>query len=275
MPYLEHGTGGQYRALDETARFLETTIKYEDWIPVRSPGLQFYCDEVVSGKPFSLVRYGEGEWRSLHPDMQVKKNHIYSEWREEDVQERLRDTLVNYHEHPRYWPAIWHQRAYAKDKRLDQVRRFIEQHGLEEIKWHDGRVWRRAIENRRIFPWVSALRHAQLPVIIVGPREIAGVSKHIDVHAFIPIHRTHAYYDIEDIKATIKERLPGEGATICFSAGGTACILIHDLFLELGESCYLVDCGAFWEAMVGMKTRPYHKELRAADVQNLWQGKNR
>lgn len=254
-----------------TKQFLESTIKYKDWVPVRSPGLQFYADEIVAGCPFSLVRYGEGEWRSLHPDMQKKKNHIYSEWREAAAQKRLRDTLLNYHRHPRYWPAIWHQRAYATGERMGQIKRWLKENNLNDIPWHDGRLWRRAIEeDHNISIFVKGLKGASQPIIVVGPDRIKAIGKHIKLHAFIPIHPTHAYYDIDKIKTTIRNMVPEDGAVICFSAGGTACILIHDLFPELGDKCFLIDCGAFWEALVGMKTRPYHKELDERKVEKLW-----
>ena len=253
-----------------TEQTLKQSIKYHDWIPVRSPGLSFYAEEIVSGRPFSLLRYGEGEWRVIHPDMHIKKHNIYSEWKAEVAQNRLRNTLVNYHKHPRYWPAIWHQRYYDKDGRLSKIQRWLKESNLQDIPWHDGRLWRRATERLTFHIVVKALRKAPLPLVFVGPERIKSICKKLPVHDFITIDPTHAYNKLDETMEKILRRVPDEGAIVSFSAGGTANIMIHSLFSQLGESCFLIDFGAVWEGLVGMKTRPYHKPLKQADINRMW-----
>jgi len=251
---------------------LESTIKYRDWIPVRSPGLNWYAQEIRSGVPFSLSRYGEGEWRVIVPAMHVKKQRVYSEWHAEKAQDKLRLTLINCHTSDRYYPAIWHQRGAARGGRMTKIKSWMKHNNLDWIKWHDGRLWRRATERDRVSIMVKAIRDQKLPLVVVGPKRIEQRMKgKFDVARFIPIHPTHAYNDRGKIvKSVLRFDKP---ALISFSAGGTANILIHTLFPFIGEESYLIDFGALWEGLSGHRTRPYHKSLSPSRVRKNGEGK--
>lgn len=256
---------------DGTLSFLETTIKYEDegWIPVRSPGIGFYAREILANRPFSFVRYGEGEWRVMHPDLGLKRHPIYSEWKDEEAQDRLRATLANYHKHPRYWPALWHQRWYDKDNHMGKVKGWLREHDASDIPWHDGRVWRRATERDTGSIIINALRKQPLPLVFVGPPHMECVQRRFKGCRFIEIHYAHAYYDIDEIEKTILKIK--EPALISFSAGGTAKIMIHDLFPKIGEWSFMIDFGAFWEGLCGRKARVYQRGLTPERLKKNWQ----
>lgn len=245
--------------------------KYFDWIPVFSPGINWYADEILKGNPFSLARYGEGEWRVVIPAIPVKKQNLYSEWRDEEAQDAMRHTLIEYHRHDRYFPAIWHQRAYAKDGRLNKIKTWLAENDLENIPWHDGRLWRRAVENDRVFAIVNAIRKQPLPLVVVGPDRVRHtMTKRFRMSKFIDIHPTHAYYDHDRIVERVLSF--DEPALISFSAGGTANILIHTLFPEIGDRSFMIDFGALWEGLSGKRVRPYQRALTRDRIEKNWEG---
>lgn len=261
---------------DGTTEVLNGSVKYDDelhegWIPVRSPGIRFYAKQILTGVPFSFMRYGEGEWRVMHPDIAPKTHPIYNEWLDDDAADRLRSSLINYHQHPRYWPAIWHQDWYNQANHLPRIRQWLEDNELSDIPWHDGRVWRRATEQDDAFPIIDAMRKQSLPIVFIGPDKIQGVLKHFKGAQFIQVHYCHAYYDIDEIERKIINI--SQPALISFSVGGTAKILINDLFPEIGEWSYMIDFGAFWEGLCGKKARVYQWYLTEERLRKDWTGK--
>lgn len=233
--------------------------------------MQFYAGEIVAQRPFTFLRYGEGEWRTIHPNMRIKKHHFYSEWREPKARQRLRNTLLSYHEHVRYWPAIWHQRWYAKDGHLPKIKGWLKENGLENIPWHDGRLWRRTLENDAAYPIIRALRDQPLPIVFVGPRQIRKVQKKFTGARFIEVHYTHAYDNIGKIEKAILKI--GEPAVFSFSVGGTAKIMIHNLFPKIGDESFLIDFGAFWEGLCGGRARVYQRNLDERRLRRNWTGR--
>jgi hypothetical protein len=107
--------------------------------------------------------------------------------------------------------------------------------------------------------------------VFVGPERIRGVQKHFRGSKFIEVHYTKAYYDISEIEDKILSI--GQPALFSFSVGGTAKILIHDLFPEIGEWSYLIDFGAFWEGLCGKKARVYQWSLTPERLRKNWMGK--
>ena len=186
----------------------------------------------------------------------------------------MRDTLLNCHKEWNYCPAIWHQRYYARDGRDIKIEGWLSRNGLDWIPWHDGRVWRRSIERNIFHHVVTALRECPLPLVFVGPEVIRQiVEKKFKVTEFIAIHHLHAYNHREKIVKAVLSF--GEPAMISFSAGGTANILIHTLFPEIGDRSILVDFGASWEILAGKnrRVRPYAKALTPQRIRKNWEGK--
>ena len=137
-----------------------------------SPGIQGHARCIRAGLPYSFLRYGEGEWRVVVPELHVKKQRVFSEWHPESAQQAMRDTLLNCHKEWNYCPAIWHQRYYARDGRDIKIEGWLSRNGLDWIPWHDGRVWRRSIERNIFHHVVTALRECPLPLVFVGPEAI-------------------------------------------------------------------------------------------------------
>lgn len=234
---------------------------------VYDPGIEFYAEEILSGVPFSFPRYGEGEWHGILPTMHPKRHPQYSEWKEKEAREMLRSTVLNCHDHERYWPAVWHQEHPPVRNKL---RDWMLQTGSDEINWHWGGVWRAGAEQRTLFKVIDAIRQQELPFIVVGPESVRCVESEISVARFIEIHPTHAYYDRDKIVQEILDI--EEPALISFSAGGTADILIHRLFPEIGEMSYMIDFGAMWNGLCGTYKRAFQKRI-GDKIENQWKKK--
>lgn len=241
-------------------------------IPTFRAGPEEHTRCIRAGLPYSFARYGEGEWRVIVPDIYVKQQRIYSEWHSDYAQDALRDTLLKCYPDWNYCPAIWHQRAYAKDGRDRKIAKWLSDNSLDWINWYDGRVWRRAIESDRFHIVVDAVRACPLPLIFVGPEAIyKAVKGKFNVAKFVQIHPYHAFYDRAKIASKILSF--GEPAMISFSAGGTANILIHTLFPLIGHHSIMVDFGASWEVLSGKRTRPYTKTLTPGRIRKNWEGR--
>lgn len=236
-------------------------------IPTLDPGIEWYADQILSAKPFSFVRYGEGEWRFIVPDIPEKSGR-YSFWKFDEAQEKLRQTVLKCHDADRYFPALWHQPHLNAHGWLDQVKKWFSDNSLGWIKWHRGRVWRLATEGNRMGVVVSAIREQKLPVIVVGPQRISRTVKELGAKKFIPIHPRQAYWDIEAIE---QELLNFDNpAFISFSAGCNTKMMIHSLWPKIGHHSFMVDFGATWDGLCGNKTRPYHRSLDAKRMRVNW-----
>lgn len=239
-------------------------------IPMFSPGIRWYADEIRAGRPFSFIRYGEGEWRFIVPQLPEKTGRD-GFWRLREAQDALRHTLLNCHSHDRYFPAISHQQYLHAHKWLSPVKKWLRDSKLDWIRWHHGLVWRAAVERNKMSVVVSAIREQRLPVIVVGPKAIRSVGDKLRAAKFIQIHPTQAYWDRAKIEREILDF--GKPALISFSAGCNTKMMIHSLFPQIGHHSIMLDFGAAWEGLCGHKTRPYHMSLTAERIRRNWEGR--
>lgn len=240
-------------------------------IPIFDPGVEWYAEEIESGNPFSFIRYGEGEWHVIIPDIPLKgKNLMWDET--PGAIEELRSTLRAHHDHERYWPAIWHQPYLIKTKQNPKVIKWLKEN-TSDIKWHRGRVWRLAIEGDKFFHIVQAIRRQKLPIVFVGPQKIRCVEDKFSVSRFIEVPYKGAYHKRNKIERQILSF--GKPAFIAFSVGAVSNILIHRLFPKIGDHSYLVDFGAVLEGLCGHGCRLYlrHMLKNPPRLQKNWEGK--
>lgn len=224
-----------------------------------SYGVSFYAKEILSGIPFSLARYGAGEWRCLVPSLKDQlRSPGFEEWHGNDeAQARLRDTLLHRHDSPRYWVASWEHHNFRV---RDGIGEWLKETGLDKLDWHWGGVWRDAFMQDNVHTVVKAMRAQSLPLVFVGPDRIRPVCDHIEVAGFISVDPLRAYSGWEE---TAQEVLNfSEPAVVSFSAGNTANILIHHLFPLVGEESFLIDFGALWDGMCGNRKRLYQRSSR-------------
>jgi hypothetical protein len=242
----------------------------EGGIPVYSPGIKWYADEIRANRPFSFVRYGEGEWRFIVPALPEKRGKD-SFWKLKEAQDSLRHTVLKCHHAKRYFPALFHQRHLASRGWLRPMMDWLAYHELDWIEWYDARVWRTATEHDQMHVIVAAIRESKLPVVVVGPKCIQDTVGKLGAIKFIQVHPTQAYWNIAEIeKQILAIKQP---ALFSFSVGCNTKMMIHSLWPKIGAHSFMIDFGASWEGLCGGKTRPYHHSLTHHRIRKNWEGK--
>lgn len=237
-------------------------------VPAWSPGIRWYADEIVKGRPFSFVRYGEGEWRFIVPAIPEKTRGPDAFWKLKEAQNALRQTVIKCHRGDRYFPAIWHQDYLHAKGWLEPAKTWLRHNNLEWIKWHNGRVWRTATELDRVGVIVKAMRKQSLPVVVVGPKRIRRLVKEVGAAKFVQTHHSLAYFDRADIERSILKF--GKPALISFSVGCTTKMLIHSLFPKIGKHSFLIDFGALWDGLCGAPSRTYQNRMGYRRIRKNW-----
>jgi len=258
-------------------------------VNVISYPVEYYANEILSGNPFSLIRYGEGEWRVAIPSLPHKADPAYTSkkklrgiidiykqsawiWSQPESREALRETLVQFPHHDRYWPAAWHLNVMAKARYLPEIERWLHENGLKDIPWHSGWIWRQAIESDRFHIIVKAIREQPLPVIVVAPGRMHKIKSRLDVALFVNSKMPSGPNDID----TMADKVLGFGspALIIFSAGVAGKIALHRLFPEIGHHSFLIDFGACFDGLCGNKLwgAPRVGNLTPERIELNWEG---
>ena len=254
----------------------ENEIAAQFGIEVFSPGAEWYAEEILSGMPFTFVRYGEGEWRTVVPKVPHKnfshpreRTHFKTIWNDpkSGAEEMLRGAVLNHHDHERYWTAMWHFRHLNHYNWLVPIKKWQDKN-LGDVTWHDGYVWRRAIEGGRFGPIVHALREQRLPIVVVGPEALAELKDRLPIADHIVIHRWAAYYQMFEIEDAMRAQPP---SLFILCGGGPVKIIANKLFPDIGEESTMIDFGASWEGLLGHIARRYFKRIKPGTLRRNWE----
>ena len=237
-------------------------------ITIQYPGLNHYVRRIRNGKPFAFARYGEGElkWligrkvKSQYPSF-LGKHYDY-------VRRELAETITGYHQHDGYIMAIQHLEHFHQIGLWHLVESWLNEHA-QGIPWRNAGVFRAAAAAGNLFPLVQAIRQQPLPVLLVGPKRLAGIAKRLSAKHIV-IHDRFAYQQ----RAKYKKQLLAfaRPAFISFSASFCAKWLIHQLWPIIGGHSFLIDFGSLWDGMTGQVKRPYHRRMNKAIIQANWRG---
>jgi len=245
-------------------------------IQVFSPGLDYYVQEILSGIPFTLVRYGEGEWRTVVPSVPHKTFHgplqrqVFQKiWNDPKTgaEEMLRAAILNHHDHERYWAAMWHFKHLKQYHWLPTIKRWQDKKLGKDIVWHDGSIWRVAIEKGVFYPVIAALREQRLPIVVVGPGQLTGLGNRLPIHDHILIDRWGAFYEMDMMEEEMLKQPP---CLFILCGAGPAKIVANKLFPEIGEQSTMIDFGASWEGLLGHPARRYFREMSKEKLEQNW-----
>jgi len=248
---------------------------------ILTPGIGFYADRVRKGDPFSLVRYGEGDLRLAVPTLTAKGDDPRSRgskdtqanarvWANPNARSIFRETLACPHDSSRYWVALWHLNIMKRSQRLERIEEWLAKVGQEKREYHDGSVWRIAVEKRQLGEMMNAIRSQPLPVVVVAPERMVSIRERLPVAKFIPSSIPCG----PDAIPTLQEEILGvnEPVLVVFSAAAAAKVLIHRLFPLVGEHSFLIDFGASLDGLCGNRIRGYHgpKSLTEEAIEVNW-----
>jgi len=246
-----------------------------------TPGVSFYANEVRENRPFSFVRYGEGDLRLAVPTLTAKGNDPKvrglkdtranaKTWAPLPHRAIFRETLSNPHDSPRYWVALWHLNIMKRSGWLDDIEAWLEKVGQADREYHDGSVWRIAVEKCQMGEMMDAIRSSSLPIVVVAPKRMRSIEERLHVAKFItsPIP-----CGPNVVSVFMKEFLAiNQPSLVMLSASAAAKVLIHRLFPIIGEESFLIDFGASLDGLCGNRVRGYHgpKALTQKAIEKNW-----
>lgn len=223
---------------------------------IAEPGLQYYVDRIKSGKPYTFVRYGDGEWSAAFLHDRTYTGSRSQQLNIPKLQKDMRRSLTHCHIAENYIPAL---RPTSLKRGI--VTNWLVQNVPKGVNWHDCRVFYRSSKHGRLFPLVEALQNLDIPLIFVGPERLRKLSERqiFPKAVFITIPGKDCYV----VKAKIIQRVldAPRPAFISFTAGPAAKIMVYELYRVLGDSSFLFDFGSLWDIYSGHSTRGYQRRM--------------
>jgi hypothetical protein len=233
-------------------------------------GIGHYAARIRSGQPFTLVRYGEGEWKNITPDIPPK--HPRNVWATPASINDLRESIIHAPEDDNYLVGIWHIAHLKEIGAWPKVLAWLDTNAPPGVRWVNGRVFRAAVEKAILFPFVKAIRQCSLPIVLVGPQRIHTFSRRIaPVARHIVIPPNECYPHKARVLRQVREF--GKPAMILFSASGLTKMVAWQLWEDVGQQSFMIDCGAMWDVMLGYHSRTFHRTITKEKRRKCLRGK--
>ena len=202
-------------------------------------------------RPWTLSRFGDGEYNAMMGGMfWALKNcdgSPYTEALQADLLRCLTEPLPYYYGHG----GGRQQKAYDA---------FRAEKGVD-VPW----VYMDTLKNLNHAGEFGPVLHAlaQHRCVLVGPENMRTLPHNVlDPVSFVQVPQRFAH---EQHERLVAETLAAVEATkadcVCISAGMAACVMIHKLWPELGQKCFLLDWGSVWDPYVGEWNRVVWRRL--------------
>ena len=216
-----------------------------------SPGIEYYANRILTGEPFSFLKYGDGEMRLIIPDMPMNPR-LLSKWfpPKKFYAEPLRGCPVD----ENFIFALWRQDFFKKARRAREYEGWLKKNVPDGVVFHDGAVWMDALVSGRLYPIIEAIRLQSRPVIIVGPERLRHLGRLTgwNIERYIFTHPLaaweHLKFTEEEIRGIVKPAL------FVFAAGPMK-LLIHSLWSSIGHHSTMIDFGSVLDPLCGFCTR--------------------
>lgn len=196
--------------------------------------------------PFSLSRYGDGEWNAIFGKSGVNcdAHHYFPE-----MGKALKDAIMS---EPEYICGI---QPLTMSHYRDQV---VELAGELDIDWVNSDVLHDANITEHLKRFFEALKDQ--PVVLIAPERLAKVPFEYTHHIQIPLNNCwEAHGEIED---TLYDMLSDNSYRILlFCASMATNVMIHNLYQDFGKQVTMIDAGSIFDPHAGFKTRSYHHKM--------------
>jgi hypothetical protein len=231
---------------------------------IKQPGLQFYVNKIKQGQPFSFVRYGDGEWSAILADGRQRTGSGSHSLTIPQMQADMRKSVLHRHKAANYIMAL------RQTAMKPPIKKWVRQHA-PGVAWHDCTVFYKASRKGRLYPFIQAVRHADLPVVVVGPpwmRRLNG--KVFKLADFVDIPARNCYWHKDRI---VKRVLSfGKPAIITVSAGPPGKIIVWELFKKIGAHSFIIDLGSLWDVYCGKRSRQYMRGMKPSTIRRNLHG---
>jgi len=216
-----------------------------------SPGLEYYANRILTGDPFSFLKYGEGELCLAIPDMPLNPR-LLDKWTPPG--KHFAEPLIRCPVSDNFIFALWRQEFFKKAQKVKEYEGWLKKNTPKGVTFHDGAVWMDALVAGKLYPIIEAIRLQPRPVIIVGPERLSPLKQLTDwdIKRHILTHPLAAW---EHLKFT-EEEIRGikEPALFVFAAGPLK-LLIYELWSSVGQHSTMIDFGSVLDPLCGFCTR--------------------
>jgi len=223
-------------------------------IETHDPGLQFYVDQLTAAQPFTLVRYGDGEWSSIVGD---RPTCIGQRLDLPGLPAAMMDSIRNCPRDDHYYMAC------HPDQARGNIEAWLKEHQPAWLKWYDNRTLYKASMHGALYPFVAALRTLPVPLVVIGPAHLRKLGDILPVAAFIEIPGVNAWPTVERI---LDAAQPYAGACFSISAGPTSSPLVYRMWRRGLRDGWLLDVGSLWDVFCGKRSRTYHTRIDDAKL---------
>jgi len=224
-------------------------------IKINSEGLAHYVTLLKEGKPFSFVRFGNGEWDCIFQS--AKRTRSGSQDLDiQSLRQALLFSLVGAYKDPSYYVGLQSQGFLQTCGLYDKIEAWIERE-VPDLNWYAADVFHRSSREGQLHPLIQQLH--RMSVVVVGPNHL--------INWWCPsrsvrIASRDCWQRVNTIEAEVL-KLARPGDVVSFSAGPAAKVLIHRLFPKIGNEVFLLDFGSLWDVFAGMPSRNYQRDMTA------------
>jgi hypothetical protein len=248
-----------------------------DVIDIIDRPLDWYSARLLSNKPFSLSRWGDGELRSVLAENDAawdRMGQISSAWRKGKTNKSghsimpemgvaMRNLLIRR-------PAKQHMLSIARRYGDPQaqppqihlarwMKEWLVKHKRDGLPWHNCDVIVYGLIRGQFDIFLDALRGHQM--IMVGPHhleQLKGTSL-LPIQHFVQVPRRDAFKDwrriIDDVNRLLQK--PQDQMVVSISMGPAAALVVEALARKHGSQHFILDLGSIWDPFVGEQSRSY------------------
>lgn len=218
--------------------------------------MDYWLGKIATGKPFTFVRYGDGELNALFWTSRKKgggrtRNGDGHSLRIKQMRRQMKKSIQQPGDTPEYYRSVW------MNGNCQPVERLAQEH-LTSIS-PVGAIWYNALAihfaniSGNAHPYFKLMRNLDMPLIIIGPKHLrklpqAGVFAY---QGFVEVPYRRAYFAQERI---IEEALQfPEPCLYSIHAGPPSPILAYRLWKARGNTCQILDLGSLLDGYVSRR----------------------
>ncbi len=230
--------------------------------------MEYWLGKIATGKPFTFVRYGDGEWNSVVWTSRKKgggrtKNGDGHTLRNKKMRRQMIKSILRPGNDPNYYRTAWMDGDCQPMEIL--ARRWIPEQA-SHITWYNALAIHFANISGDAFPYFKLMRNLNMPLVIIGPRHLrklpqAGV---FDYQGFVEVPYRRAYFAQERI---IQEALEfPEPCLYSIHAGPPSPVFAYRLWKARGNTCQVLDLGSILDGYCGARTRKFWKKRATKQI---------
>ena len=212
------------------------------------PIYNLILENIKSKTPFSLSRYGDGEWSAIFEKGGSNcDQHQYFP----DMGKELKRIVLS---EPEYIAGI---QPLTMSHYREQVVNFA---GELDIDWVNSDVLHDANITENLKRFFDAIKGQH--VIMVAPERLRKIHDKIQFEDFIEVPLKDCWLEKESIEKKLFEMLPQkEYCIILFCASMATNVMIDDMYKYYGKQHTFIDAGSIFDVHIGYNTRSYHKKM--------------